>query len=123
MSKSRTLDPAKIASWLKALSNPNRLEMFLRLAMACAPGSVCATQDEARACVGELCCDLNIAASTVSHHLKELRQAGLVHMERRGQNIDCWANQETLAELADFFSGLVYPAQASADLSKAKSAP
>jgi ArsR family transcriptional regulator len=110
MSKSRTLDPEKIASWLKALSNPNRLEMFLRLATACAPGSACATQAEARACVGDVCCDLNIAASTVSHHLKELRQAGLVHMERRGQNIDCWANQETLAELVDFFAGLVYSA-------------
>ena len=114
MSKSRNLDAKKIAFWLKALSNPNRLEMFLRLATACAPGSACATAADARACVGEVCCDLNIAASTVSHHLKELRQAGLVQMERRGQNIDCWANQETLAELAEFFTGLVYQADASA---------
>lgn len=115
MSKSRTLDPKKIASWLKALSNPNRLEMFLSLASACAPGSACATAAEARSCVGEVCCDLKIAPSTVSHHLKELRQAGLVHMERRGQNIDCWANQETLAELADFFAGLVSPAEVQAE--------
>jgi ArsR family transcriptional regulator len=114
MSKYRTLDAKRIAHWLKALSNPNRLEMFLRLATACAPGSSCAGTAEARACVGEVCCDLNIAPSTVSHHLKELRQAGLVYMERRGQNIDCWANQETLAELAEFFAGLVYATDASA---------
>ena len=109
MSKYRNQKPEKIATWLKALSNPNRLEIFLRLAAVCAPGSVCTTETEARACVGEVGNDLKIAPSTVSHHLKELRQSGLVHMERRGQNIDCWANQETLADLAGFFASLVDP--------------
>jgi ArsR family transcriptional regulator len=114
MSKSRILETENIASWLKALSNPNRLQIFLGLATACAPGSGCASPTEARACVGEVCSELKIAPSTVSHHLKELRQAGLVHMERRGQNIDCWANQETLVELSEFFAGLVHAADASA---------
>mgnify|MGYP003905405807 CR=1 FL=1 len=51
------------------------------------------TESEGCACVGELGKDLNIVASTISHHMKELRQAGLVRMERRGQRIECWRNR------------------------------
>ena len=40
----------------------------------------------------------------MSHHLKELRQAGLMHVERHGRRIDCWASRETLERLASFFA-------------------
>jgi ArsR family transcriptional regulator len=43
-------------------------------------------------------------ASTISHHMKELRQAGLVRMERRGQKIECWIDPEIIANLQGFFS-------------------
>jgi ArsR family transcriptional regulator len=56
-----------------------------------------------RRCVGELGRDLSIAPSTVSHHLKELRTAGLIHMERRGQSIECWVEPDTLGTLSEFF--------------------
>ncbi len=52
-----------------------------------------------RRCVGELGEELNIAASTVSHHIKELRQAGIIVVERRGKNIECWINEEAVAAL------------------------
>ena len=55
------------------------------------------------ACVGELGQDLGIVASTISHHIKELRQAGLIRMERRGQKMECWIDPETLSALRDFF--------------------
>ena len=41
--------------------------------------------------------------STVSFHLKELRQAELIAMERRGKNLICSVNRETLARLAEYF--------------------
>jgi ArsR family transcriptional regulator len=47
---------------------------------------------------------LGIVPSTVSHHIKELRRAGLIRMERRGQKIECWVDPEVLKELAGFFS-------------------
>ena len=59
---------------------------------------------ESCACVGELGQDLGIGLSTISHHIKELRRAGLIRMERRGQKIECWIDPETLAAVRDFFS-------------------
>ncbi len=54
--------------------------------------------------MGEISRDMGIAASTVSHHIKELRQAGLIRMERRGQKVECWVDPERLDDLASFFS-------------------
>jgi ArsR family transcriptional regulator len=107
MSNNKNEDIEKFAEIFKALSNPNRLRLFMHLVTCCRPGTVTSisadTESERCACVGELGKDLNIVASTISHHMKELRQAGLVRMERRGQRIECWIDLETIANLQDFF--------------------
>lgn len=46
--------------------------------------------------VGEVCCRLGQNPSTVSHHLKELRIAGLIHVEKRGRWIYCSINPAAL---------------------------
>lgn len=56
-----------------------------------------------RACVGDLGDGLGLAPSTISHHLKELRRAGLIRMERAGRHVECWADPEALARLSEFF--------------------
>jgi ArsR family transcriptional regulator len=91
---------------LKALSNPNRLKIFLRLINCCPPGRVSCITDNMSACVGEVSKDLGIVPSTVSHHIKELRQSGLVNVKRRGQNIECWIDSKKLKELTSFFESL-----------------
>jgi ArsR family transcriptional regulator len=48
---------------------------------------------------------LNIAPSTVSHHIKELRQAGVISVERRGKNIECWVNEEAVQALQELLKG------------------
>ncbi|RSL32407.1 ArsR family transcriptional regulator [Salibacterium salarium] len=93
---------APFSDMFKALSNTHRLQIFLYLANNCFPGEL-STEEEMRISVGELGDGLNIAPSTVSHHLKELRQAGLIRMERKGKNIECWIEPETLDQLVDFF--------------------
>ncbi len=57
-------------------------------------------------CVGELGQDLEIDPSTVSHHLKELRRAGLIRVERRGKHILCWVDREMVEAAANLLSGL-----------------
>src|SRR4030042_362322 len=94
MSKSRNTEIQKFAEMFKALSNPNRLDIFLRLISCCPPGTRCSAEAEARRFVGELGEKLDITLSTVSHHIKELRQAGLIRVERRGKNIECWVDEQ-----------------------------
>ena len=108
MSNFRDKNIEKFSEMFKALSNPNRLKIFLRLISCCSPKVVTDItrnpEPENCACVGELGQDLGIVASTISHHIKELRQAGLIRMERRGQKIECWIDPHTIEALQSFFS-------------------
>jgi ArsR family transcriptional regulator len=108
MSKYRDKNIQEFAEMFKALSNPNRLKIFLRLVSCCPSGTPTSIsrnlESEGCACVGELGQDLGIVPSTISHHIKELRRAGLIRMERRGQKIECWIDPETIAALQGFFS-------------------
>lgn len=92
------------AQMFRALSNPHRLGLFHRLTTCCAPGTECSTAEASQFCVGELGEGMDIAPSTLSHHLKELHRAGLIEMQRRGKNVVCWVVPDTLNELAVFFT-------------------
>jgi ArsR family transcriptional regulator len=105
MSNYQTDKVHRIAEVFKALSNPNRLHIFLRLVSCCPPGTKCISDVAGQRCVGELGQDLEIDPSTVSHHLKELRRSGLIRMERRGKNILCWVDRETLPRVANLLTG------------------
>jgi len=62
-----------------------------------------------RQCVGELGKGLEIDPSTVSHHIRELRQSGLIRMERRGKNMLCWVDPETVIATANLLTGYSLP--------------
>ncbi|MCU6479601.1 ArsR/SmtB family transcription factor [Arthrobacter sp. A2-55] len=59
---------------LKALSDPNRLRLL----------SIVKAGDGGEACVCDLTEPLDLGQPTVSHHLKILVDAGLLHREKRG---------------------------------------
>jgi ArsR family transcriptional regulator len=105
MSNYRDDQIVQFANIFKALSNPNRLRMFLHLVTCCVPGTVSTfdAKSETSACVGDLGRELDIVPSTVSHHIKELHRAGLIRMERRGQKIECWVDPVIIRGLASFF--------------------
>lgn len=94
------------AAQFKALSNPHRLALFRRLASCCPPGTSCSTEDAVRYNVGQLGEGIDISPSTLSHHLRELNRAGLVQMARKGQQVECWVEPQTLAQLASYFGEL-----------------
>jgi ArsR family transcriptional regulator, arsenate/arsenite/antimonite-responsive transcriptional repressor len=103
MSNNKNDNVEKFSDIFKALSNPNRLKIFLRLVSCCVPGTVWSFEAHESTCVGDVAKDLDIVPSTVSHHIRELRQAGLIKMKRSGQKIECWVDPEALKDLEGFF--------------------
>jgi ArsR family transcriptional regulator len=66
-------DAERAAGMFKALGDPVRLRLFSNVASA----------DGGEACVCDIQ-DVGVSQPTVSHHLKKLREAGLLESERRG---------------------------------------
>lgn len=87
----------------KALSNPHRLLLFLRLLECCEKPKVCDPKRGYCACIGELGEDLGIALSTLSHHINELRKAGLIRMERDGKRILCSIERDVVMKIGELF--------------------
>ena len=48
---------------------------------------------------GELAAVLGLTESTVSHHLSQLRKAGLIESDRRGMNVYHRPHQDAMAAL------------------------
>jgi ArsR family transcriptional regulator len=68
------LDDRQFTLISKALAEPKRFEMLQKIGQSReAPTCSC------------ICDQTGLAAATVSHHLKELDNAGLIHMERNGK--------------------------------------
>jgi DNA-binding transcriptional ArsR family regulator len=84
-----------VARAFRALAHPNRLAIFERIH---ADGLCCRTDRKGNT-VCAIAEDFQLALSTVSHHLKELRAAGLITCERHGQRITCAINQATLGRV------------------------
>ena len=104
MSNNKNISPEDLAEIFKALSNPNRLRIFMRLATCCTPGTVGIFDSKDTAYVGELGEELDIVKSTVSHHIKELRRVGLIRTRRQGQKIECWVDPQLVQTLRKFFA-------------------
>jgi DNA-binding transcriptional ArsR family regulator len=97
----------RYAETFNALSNPNRLAIFLHLVSCCPPGTSCGFDEEMRRCVTDLGKGLGIVQSTISHHIKELRRAGLIHVQKKGRYTQCWVDSETVRILTDLLTGQV----------------
>jgi ArsR family transcriptional regulator len=104
MSNNKNIDAGEFAEIFKALSNENRLRIFLRLASCCKPGTVGFIDEGSTAYIGELGEEVDVAKSTVSHHIKELKRVGLIRTERQGQKIACWVDPHMVDALREFFS-------------------
>ncbi len=99
----KNINTDQMASIFKALSNTHRLKIYNILTHCCTPGTSCPSDDVRGCCVGELDSQLDIAASTLSHHLKELNRADLINMKRDGKQIHCSVNTDTLQHLQHLF--------------------
>jgi ArsR family transcriptional regulator len=89
----RRADAARLAAIAKALGDPTRLQLV----------------DVLRSHAGQVCvCELqplfDIKQSTLSEHLKKLRDVGLVGVERRGLWAYYYVNPEVLEEFSSWLN-------------------
>ncbi|MGE4421716.1 MAG: ArsR/SmtB family transcription factor [Pseudodesulfovibrio sp.] len=94
----------QMARMFKALSNPHRLRIYRELA-SCVCGSVAKSPEEFRNCQCGFADRFGLAPSTVSHHFKELREAGLIHMKREAKSVLFWVDQEAARKLRHVLNG------------------
>ncbi len=89
----------------KALSNEKRLAIFelIRQGETNCRALSCDIS-EGSSCVCDIAEKVGLSQSTVSHHLKELRNANLIEVEKRGLWVYCRVNHDTLKELEEFLS-------------------
>lgn len=95
----------------KALGNEQRLRLFrmiYRMGREGAPVSAARAAAETDACCPvkkaftAACECLGLAPSTISHHFKELQNAGLITCTRDGQAFLCKVNEEALEAVRGF---------------------
>ena len=80
------------AARLEALGNPTRLQIYRTRMRA----------GDAGMPVGKLQAKRDVAASTLSHHLKAMVTVGLVTQERQTTTLICRTNYDVMRGLVDF---------------------
>ncbi|HJT04242.1 MAG TPA: metalloregulator ArsR/SmtB family transcription factor [Pseudonocardiaceae bacterium] len=99
-----TMDPltadqaAMLSHRFKALGDPVRLRLL----------SLIASHEGGEACVCELTVAFQVSGPTISHHLRVLREAGLIEGERRGT----WIYYRVVPEVLRTLSHALHPTAA-----------
>ena len=81
---------ADLSRLFKAMADPVRLRLL----------SLIASRDGGEVCVCDLTSAFDLTGPTISHHLKVLRESGLITGERRGTWVYYRAQPEALARLS-----------------------
>lgn len=87
----------ELARVFKAIGEPVRLRLL----------SLIASQAGGQACVCDLTGAFELSGPTISHHLKVLREAGVITGERRGT----WIYYRVRTEMLAMLSGALLPAE------------
>jgi ArsR family transcriptional regulator, arsenate/arsenite/antimonite-responsive transcriptional repressor len=92
---SKKLSTPRRTAILKALADPKRFQLLEKIAKARCP----------LGCTEALAA-LAIAPATLSHHVKELESAGLIHAQRQGKFVYLSLNSEVWSALAASLAAL-----------------
>jgi ArsR family transcriptional regulator len=96
-----TVGDPDLARVFRALGDPTRLAIFETVRAATEPADG-HSAEEIENSISQIASRFELSLSTVSHHIRELRLAGLIRCERRGQSIHCFVDP-AITELASRF--------------------
>ncbi len=85
----------------RALADANRLAIFQLLRERCRSEPPL-SENRIGQTVSEIAEEFDLSLSTVSHHLKELKNAGLIRCEKRGRWVHCSVDEAALREVESF---------------------
>ncbi|MBZ9596364.1 metalloregulator ArsR/SmtB family transcription factor [Streptomyces erythrochromogenes] len=89
-------EAADLAAAFKALADPVRLR--IASIVACCPAG--------EVCMGEIAAEFDVSGPTISHHLKKLREAGVLSSERRANEVYYQVRSDRLDALIDQLTAL-----------------
>jgi ArsR family transcriptional regulator len=89
------MDTKKMARVFKALSNPNRLELYLKIV----ENQETSYKTNQGCLIYDIAESFNIGSPTISHHLKELDNAELIFTERKGKFLVAKVNEKMVNEV------------------------
>ena len=113
------MELSNYAKIFKALSNEQRLKIFMMIYTQCCPsetvkgvsefrivgeGACCPARAGIEKAFTKMCDSIKLSRSTISHHFKELQNAGLITCEREGQIFRCRVNQDTIDAIKAFMA-------------------
>ena len=103
------MQPDRLVTIFKALGNENRFRILEAIGnsqrkCACCPDSPIPleAEDGTLCCVDEIVGKFDMAQSTISQHLKELHQAGLLRRHKRAQWVFYTIDKDTLDSVTSF---------------------
>lgn len=99
----------QLARRIKALGHPARLAIVRALIAA----------GDRQCCCGEIVRSLPLAQSTVSQHLKVLKEAGIINGKIEGPRCCYWLDRVVLASIGEAMIGFDRPAGAQAQIAEA----
>ena len=99
------MEQLNIVKIFRALSNEQRLKLFQMIydcqVEQCSNKNSDCVEGVDRAFT-KACNHLSVARSTVSYHMKELENAGLISMTRNGQSFTCEINMDAVKAIQQF---------------------
>lgn len=103
----RTMKNIDLVKIFKALSSEQRFNLFKMLYewYECGGGTdgeYSFPFEGIEKCFTKACCSMSLSRSTISHHFKELQNAGLITYTRNGQCFVCKINLEAVQAIRNF---------------------
>ena len=102
MTGGRAKAEVDLARVFRALSDPTRLAIYQAIRSG---GGGVYSPEQLESSISGIAARFSVSLSTVSHHIKELRNAGLVRCDKRGQTVYCSPNLEMAEVVARFLRG------------------